>query len=1066
MAEDLRTEFKNPGKDHRSAPFWSWNDRLDPKELRRQVRDMKAHGMGGFFMHSRVGLETPYMGREWMRCIQATVDEAARIGMNAWLYDEDRWPSGFAGGMVPARGEECRQKGLVMRTHRTRASQSNKGFTPTGRELAVFAARIDERRDRRDLLSMRRLKGDAKPKPGETVLSFTMETCPPREWHNGFPYSDNLSAKSVRAFLETTHIPYANALKKHIPRVVPGIFTDEPHVSPGIEPGPDARVIPWTTAFAAEFHRRRGYDIVAWLPCFFYDARRSAKVRHDYWRTVTELFVQNYSKQIGTWCRRNRLALTGHYLSEGNLTSQTHVVGAVMPHYVWQDVPGVDILTEQQSEYLTVKQCSSVAAQFGRKFVLSELYGCSGWEFTFEGMKWAGDWQYALGVSLRCPHLTLYTLRGCAKRDYPPSFNYNNTWWKYNRVHEDYFARLALMLTQGAPVRDVLLLHPIASAWAEYDADRSDRTKSWNRRLEAAMRTLLSHHRDFDLGDEMILKDYASVRDGRLRVRKMSYPVVVLPPMLTLSSSTVELLEELLSAGGHVIAVKPLANRVDASCDRRLRKIWKRRNTRVVDSPAELPSALDAVLPPRLRVMNFTGQAVEPVLSHLRRAAKRRVLFLANTDRNASYSAEVRFAERGSVEEWDPLTGEVHEVASYAKGSGTAWPASLGPAGSRLYVIDTAKVPAHEPAEDRRIDASSYPVWSEWAEAGLGRDRRKLADVFLGPVWRFHRTDPNVLVLDVCRWRLNGGRLSRPMPVWQAQLALRRKLSLRPVHDNGAAQRWTWVDHPKDVPRSGTEYHFAFRVDVVPRGKVSLVLEGSEHFTIRLNGKDVRMRKAGWYLDRSMHRIALPRLKCGLNTLVLSCNTVETMQVEDCFLIGDFGVDTSTRAITDEPETLHAGDWTLQGYTHYPGGMVYETTLSMDGRGGVPSHPHPSGGTVVEVPEGIAADRVRSAILRLGKFSAVVVGVRVNGKDAGCIPWRSADGLDIRAHLRPGANRIEIEVMGSPKNMLGPLHDAHGKTPWTGPHQFVPTGIEYTPGYVLWPWGLMDQVRIELYGKA
>jgi hypothetical protein len=138
----------------------------------------------------------------------------------------------------------------------------------------------------------------------------------------------------------------------------------------------------------------------------------------------------------------------------------------------------------------------------------------------------------------------------------------------------------------------------------------------------------------------------------------------------------------------------------------------------------------------------------------------------------------------------------------------------------------------------------------------------------------------------------------------------------------------------------------------------------------------------------------------------------------------------------------------------------------MDGRGWTLSRTQPSGGTVVEVHEGIAADRVRSAILRLGKFSSVVVGVRVNGKPAGCIPWRSADGLDIAKLLRRGPNRIEIEVMGSPKNMLGPLHNAQGKTPWTFPRQFVPTGIEYTSDYILWPWGLMDQVRVELYGKA
>ena len=86
--------------------------------------------------------------------------------------------------------------------------------------------------------------------------------------------------------------------------------------------------------------------------------------------------------------------------------------------------------------------------------MLSETYGCSSWEFTFEGQKWVGDWQYVLGVNLRCQHLALYTLRGCRKRDYPPAFNYNTTWWKYNGVVEDYFARVGRVLTEGEAVRD------------------------------------------------------------------------------------------------------------------------------------------------------------------------------------------------------------------------------------------------------------------------------------------------------------------------------------------------------------------------------------------------------------------------------------------------------------------------------------------------------------------------------------------------------------------------------------------------------------------------------------
>ncbi|HUW57148.1 MAG TPA: glycosyl hydrolase [Planctomycetota bacterium] len=1030
MAPDLKVTFRNPGKDYRSAPFWSWNDRMDPTEVRRQVRDMKAHGMGGFFMHSRFGLETEYMGPEWMQCIRAAVAEAKKIGMNAWLYDEDRWPSGSGGGMICAQSDEFKQKRFTMHVHR-------KGFRPTGEELAVFAVKLDETAGRRDLLSVRRLTGAARPRRGEVVLAFSVETSPPSSWFNGYPYGDNMSAGSVRAFLEMNYVPYVEALKRDIPDVVPGIFTDEPNI--GVPAGRgDVRMISWSTHFAEEFQRRRGYSFLDLAPHFFFDDRWSVKTRHDYWRTVTELFAQNFSRQLGQYCRRSGFALTGHYNAEGRLLSQMTSAGATMPNYVWQDAPGIDILTEQASEFLTAKQCSSVASQFGRKWVLSELYGCTGWEFTFEGIKWVGDWQYALGVTLRCPHLTLYTLRGCAKRDYPPSFNYNNTWWKYNQVHEDYFARLGVCLTEGKPVRDVLLLHPIASAWASYDGDRGDAVNLWNKRFETVMRTLLGRHRDFDLGDEMILEDYGSVKAGRLRVKDVDYPVVVVPPMLTMSSATVNLLEDFLDAGGRMVAVRPLPDRVDSLPTELIEVLWRHKNAQVVESAASLGAALDAISPSAVQVRTLDGQELEPVLVQLRRAGKKRILFACSTDRDGSHQAEVVLPETGAVEEWDPLTGEVSPVDAVSDGERMYWRTTFAPAGSRLFVVDTAKKLKAQAVNDSMVRIGYRDLWLGPPAAEIGPGFHCFETHLLGPAWTFERTDPNVLTLDRCRYRLKGSKLSKVLPVWVAQRDVREKLGLRPVWDNGAEQRWTWVKSPKDVGRAPTEYHFTFTVDDVPARPVHLVLEGSEHFRIRLNGKNVPTRKTGWYLDRAMHKVRLPKLKRGENRLVLACNTVETMQVEDCYLIGDFGVDASTRAIAAEPETLHAGDWAMQGYTHYAGGIIYKASV-----------------TVSKKP--------KKALLWLRRFSATVVAARVNGKEAGFIPWRSADGLDVAKHLKPGRNRIEIEVMGSPRNMLGPLHYALGKPPWTGCGQFRTTGSEYTPDYVLWPWGLMEQVRIDLY---
>jgi hypothetical protein len=126
-------QFQNPPKAYREVPFWSWNDDLDPGELRRQIALMDEAGWGGFFMHARVGLRTPYMGRHWMACIRACVEAARERGLGAWLYDEDKWPSGFAGGLSVAANPRYRSQCLVCKVDDRPALVAER--------IATFAAR-------------------------------------------------------------------------------------------------------------------------------------------------------------------------------------------------------------------------------------------------------------------------------------------------------------------------------------------------------------------------------------------------------------------------------------------------------------------------------------------------------------------------------------------------------------------------------------------------------------------------------------------------------------------------------------------------------------------------------------------------------------------------------------------------------------------------------------------------------------------------------------------------------------------------------------------------------------
>ncbi|TKJ46165.1 hypothetical protein CEE34_09250 [Candidatus Aerophobetes bacterium Ae_b3a] len=1015
---DLKKDFLNPEKDCRSAPFWSWNDKLSPNELVRQVKGMKEHGMGGFFMHSREGLETDYLGKEWMKCIKAVVEVSRKVGMNAWLYDEDRWPSGFAGGRVPSQGDKYRAKALGM-------EKVTKERKLSGEELASFCIKLKNGK----ITELRKVKEKDKLLPGENEIGlvFTREVAKPSEWFNNDAYSDNLNPDAVKAFINSTYEAYKEEVGDEFGKTIPGIFTDEPNFSSGtFRQG--IEWIPWTDGFAEYFKEICGYNFLEVVPYFFFDAEKSKKVRHDYWLALTRRFQEAYSRQLGKWCEKNNLLFTGHYLSENDFPGQIKTVGAAMPHYVYQHVPGIDILTESIYETLTVKQCSSVANQFKRNTVLSETYGCSGWEFTFEGQKWVGDWQYALGVTLRCQHLTLYTLKGCRKRDFPPSFNYNTTWWKYNRVVEDYFARLSSLLTKGKAKRDVLLIHPISGAWSLFNGKNSHEVQKISDEFQAIAGGILTLHYDYDLGDELILKDYGKVEGEKFFVNRAQYKVIILPPMRNVESSTVKLLEDFLKQGGKVFVIGPLPDTVDGQKSQECKRLSKYEGLIEVENLSKLAPLLEQNLEREISIKEKNALQAPSFIYIEREIDGKKIFFVVNLDKEKGHKVDISFKSQGRLEEWNALTGEISGIPARKDNGYLTISASFGPAGSRLYVID----PKREAAIEAPFDKDEL-LAMEW--------QKPSGVAFVGPYTQFKRTDPNILTLDRASYCFSGENWSKEMPIWKAQKEIREKLAMRPIHINGIPQRYLWCKKPHANDGKPLSFRIIFSVDDIPKDSVYLVLEEAQDFDIRLNNQAVSSQPIGWYLDRSFDKIPLPVLREGMNDLILSCEYKNRMEVEDCFLVGDFGIDIHTRRITKEPDRLHFGDWTSQGYPHYAGGIIYQEKVNIKkGKG----------------------DRF---LVKLGDFSAIAVSIWVNDALAGHIPWPDAGGLEITDVLKNGENMIGIEITASPRNMLGPLHRKAGYEPWTDSRSFRTEAHEWTDEYVVWPWGLYGQVRICKFAK-
>ncbi len=980
---DLHEGFENPPSLYRSAPFWSWNDDLTDEELVRQIRAFHEQGIGGFFMHSRVGLLTDYLSDAWMDRVKTCVEEARELGMKAWLYDEDSYPSGYAGGLVPKANETYRAMGL----HMQRLTDED---TWPGHCLATFKLG----------------KGEA--------AAFTLVSAQDNSWFNGFSYIDTCNPDAVEEFIDVTHEAYRKRFGEDFGGIIPGIFTDEPQASSAGCPGP---CLPWTGRFPEHFQERKGYNILDRLPSLFIDDDDSMKVRLDYWDVHTQLFSEVFCKRIYDWCEANGLMLTGHFW-EHTFPATAHT-GSTMPHYEYMQMPGIDHLFNQYNydrpnrqgrqfgNVMMVKEVGSVAHQLGRKHVLSETYGGAGWELTFADQKRIGDWQCNLGINFLCQHLSLMSLRGCRKRDFPPSFLPHQPWWPEYRLLGDYFGRLGFVLAQGEAATDVLVLHPYHSIWALTGGMGADPRGAEIGEAFIDLNDLMAQiHRSFDLGDETLIAKHGRVDGARFVVGQASYQAVVVPPCLLLRETTLALLEQFAGNGGQIVFVEPAPTLVDAEPSGRLDALRQHANAAHVALDKEALRGALACIEPDITL----DDAAETVYYQHRVIDGRHVVFLSNVDTEQAYDLTVGLPKCTRVAQWDLADGGITELASREDGGRTIVEIEMPPVGSALLVTDGDEPAA--PAQPKLETAARIPLDGVTAKPAIA----------------------NSAILDRCQYRIGEGEWSEPMYVLAAFGAIRQHYGLE--HDSHNRGVQLWLARKSYKPLAGdtrVALRYEFELEHQPT-ELHFVTETPERFSIEVNGQ-AATASGDYCFDPAFSKVDVTKLvQPGANEVVLTCPDFDMgMEIEACYLAGDFAAAWNGRkiALSPQPESVTPGDWCAQGYPFFAGSMVYAAEAEVG--------PHDEGERMV---------------VRLGKWEGVVARVRVNGQDAGPVAWPPYE-VDVTDLLRPGANRIEVEVFTSLRNLLGPHHRKDYAPGFNAPGSFYEPD-NWRDDYDLVPHGLIE----------
>ena len=1019
--------FRDPTNVYRGAPFWAWNCKLDQNELDRQVEDLKAMGFGGYHIHVRSGLATEYLSDEFFDLVRNTVKKGNKEGMLSWLYDEDRWPSGFAGGFV-TRDEKYRARYLVMTPYPYSTPERPVTTSATllrnegGKLLARFNVRLD---DNGCLQAYRILKENERATDDEWFAY--LETESPHPWYNNQTYVNSLDKNAVNRFIELTHEKYRKKLGKSFGTDCPAIFTDEPQFTfkRRLNHAKDKEeiILPYTDDLEETYRiAYNGECLLANIPQLIWDLPngKMSEVRYHYHDHICERFVQAFTDNIGTWCENNGIMLTGHMMDEPTLYSQTKALGEAMRCYRRFTLPGIDMLVDRH-ELNTAKQAQSAVHQYGREGMMSEEYGVTDWDFDFRHHKLQGDWQAALGVTLRVPHLSWVSMEGEAKRDYPASINYQSPWYKEYPFVENHFARVNTLMTRGKPLVRVAVIHPIESYWLHYGPqDRNQLIlEEMETRFEKLTEWLLYGSIDFDFISEALLPElWKKSSRGPLRIGEMAYDTVIVPGCETLRGTTMNALEAFHRAGGHVIFLGKPAKYVNVRPSERPLNLWNS----VEHIGFDRQEVLEALKADRLlTIRNADGSLTDNLVHQLRLDGRQINLFIANgkpvNNPDMSSTQEVEIILRGhyAVTKYDTLTGDIRPIPYEFAGESTLIKATL-------YAYDSLLL-SFEPTE------REYAVREDRKEKEKEVD--KVTRFILPKNTGYQLDEQNVLLLDTAEYALDDGPWKREEEILRIDAACRKVLGWSFVGSDGySAQPWSVKEDP-----ISHRLHLRFRIESeIGVNHVCLAIEQADACKVQFNGADVDTSSTvGYFTDRSIRMVRLPPMKKGDNLLEVDLPFGKRIGAEWCYLIGDFGVRVfgKDKIIEKRHAKIAAADIVPQGLPFYSGKLTYDYLIKTRG-----------GDVKVRVPH----------------YRASTVTVSVDDKEAKPIPLAPYE--TVFSGLKEGQHVVHIHLYISRTNAFSPVHNANRAWPYVGPFSWRTEGDAWTYSYFLKEQGMLSDPQI------
>lgn len=713
--------FQNPPVEAKLFVRWWWNgNRLDKKEILRELDVMKAAGIGGVEINpiafprgtDPVGYKAlTIFEDDWLEMLLSALQGAKERGMVCDMIVGSGWP--FGGEFL--KKEEQSQlvtietidlKGgtnykfkineLLDKVNPNVHSKNKTVYKDLvmARLLPKNSAEFTEGLDLTDSISNEQLSVDVPE--GSFVLYYVVKLTGYMAVINGAP---GAGGPVLNHYSKEATEGYLNKVSDHISGKI-GNMGD--YIRAMFCDSMELEGANWNDDLPAEFEKRRGYSLLPYLPFVlkkvghmgnpldeeygtkFPDevAELIKRVDLDFYQTRIELFKERFLDTFNDWCHRNNVKSRMQAYGRGMhpLEASMEIDIPECETWLFKDVGREypDTGLAGRAPRMCNKYVSSGAALAGKKIVSCEEITNTAMAFmaTLENIKVAGDQSNISGVNHSILHGFNYSppeakFPGWIR--YGAYFNERNTWWPYFRKWADYKARISYLLQNTTPQANVAILQPLTDLWLKMGPQRDPFPQKWYPEYQNNLWEAIHQNGGAcDYVSESIIKK-ATFKNGQMMYNDCSFNTLLLPEIETLDVETIKCLAAFADAGGKIVFIEKTPstspssknmNEENAKVNKMIGELLNHTDGNVVEfpSPKRDPNKWYGTLQNKLGIKPFVKfNNTHKYLSQSNYLiGDNSLFFIANSSLSEHISVKAEFQVKDKLYPWiwNPETGE------------------------------------------------------------------------------------------------------------------------------------------------------------------------------------------------------------------------------------------------------------------------------------------------------------------------------------------------------------------------------------------------------------------------